>query len=240
MDSNELKKKFFDVAPPKQAPAPQASVQQHKNQMINVTSGDESETTIDPMLATVATVVHREKVIETPESMRTPAETDIVPSTTEVTNEPETPVTVEQTTAEPTPVDATRSEPDTVPEPMAETIESPPTVDPLPETANADTEQSAPVDSPDTQEQPADKDVPVIETETYAASDALPDDSQKLAGDTKATMQDPKIYDTNVYHVPIKETVHGHGSAKAAFAFGALCAVVAVAAAVYFMVKLGS
>lgn len=240
MDSNELKKKFFDVAPPKQAAPAQASVQQHKSQMISVNSDDDTETTIDPMLASVNAVVHREKVIETPDSLQNISEPAVKSDAVKQAQEPEEPVSAEPTEEQSNSVAPTPIEPIAEPAATVEAIETPPTVDPLPETVVAESEQTAAPESSNSEEQPDDKDVPVINTEPYAASDALPDDSQKLAGDTKASMQDPKIYDTTVYHVPIKETVHGHGSAKAAFAFGALCAVVAVAAAVYFMAKLGS
>ena len=129
------------------------------------------------------------------------------------------------------PVEEHADVPTDAPEPVK--VEAP-TVDPLPEQAPAQPEQVAEAKPAE----PEDKDVPV--SEVYQASDALPDDTEKAANAIKDGMQEPKLYDTTAYHVPIKETHHGHGSTKAALVFGALCALIAVGGALYFMFVIGT
>lgn len=46
----------------------------------------------------------------------------------------------------------------------------------------------------------------------YEASDALPDMSQQLTTKLTNDMQTPRIYDTKEYIVPIKDTMHSHGT----------------------------
>ena len=45
----------------------------------------------------------------------------------------------------------------------------------------------------------------------FEASDCLPDENEKRTAEITDNMQAPKIYDTNEYFVPIKNTTHNHG-----------------------------
>jgi hypothetical protein len=83
-----------------------------------------------------------------------------------------------------------------------------------------------------------DKDVPIPE-EQFASADITEDPGKKVAEAAKAEMQEPKIYDTKEYYVPIGKMHHKHGSKKGAFVFGVICAVVVVATTVCVMYKLG-
>jgi len=86
-------------------------------------------------------------------------------------------------------------------------------------------------------EEPAD-DSKIIPAEPFAATDALPDPGETAADEAKDDMQDPKIYDTKEYFVPIGNTHHKHGGLKMAFAFGILCAAAVVGAIFYYALKL--
>jgi len=83
------------------------------------------------------------------------------------------------------------------------------------------------------------EDVPASSDDKFATSDGLPDASQAAAKEAAENMQDPKIYDTKEYYVPIGVTHHKHGTAKAAIMFGILFAIIVVGGILYFMVKLG-
>lgn len=69
--------------------------------------------------------------------------------------------------------------------------------------------------------------------------DALPDPGEKAAIEAQDNMQEPKIYDTKEYYVPIGKAHHKHGNTKMAFFFGVLLAILVIAAAVYIMFLMG-
>jgi hypothetical protein len=98
-----------------------------------------------------------------------------------------------------------------------------------------DSPTKAKVNKDDATEKAQDQDKESLPKERFAATDALPDPGQKAAEEAKNNMQDPKPFDTKEYYVPIGNTHHKHGSVKAAMAFGVLCAVLAVAAALYYL-----
>jgi len=226
MDSEKVKKKFFDITPPQPSAAPSAPTVP-KRQMIAVSEATDVPVADDPLLDSKPAQIHKVDDIVPIATKETEADTpaDIVeaPKTVdkdavEVAKEvPESAVAVEATE----PVVAT---------PKAEAT----TVEPLPETtadtteANA-TDASTTIDSKET-----------LVKEQYEATDALPDPSQTAAKNIQASMQEPKIYDTTAYHIPIKDAGHGHGGVKMAFLFGAIFAVIVVAGVVYAMVQLGS
>lgn len=72
----------------------------------------------------------------------------------------------------------------------------------------------------------------------YEAVDSLPDMSEKKTTELTDTMDGPRIYDTKEYVVPIKDTMHSHGTLGKVIA-GVLSAVIIVGglvAAAYFLV----
>jgi hypothetical protein len=71
--------------------------------------------------------------------------------------------------------------------------------------------------------------------ENYTAVDSLPDPGQKKAEELQENMQEPMLYDTKEYYVPIGKAHHSHGGIKGAFIFGAICAVIVLLAFLYFM-----
>jgi hypothetical protein len=73
-----------------------------------------------------------------------------------------------------------------------------------------------------------------VATVEYSA-DPLLDNSQKSTNDTKDTMQQPAVYDTKEYYLPIKESHHGHGSKKQAIIFGIIFAVLLVVMIVFYL-----
>lgn len=72
----------------------------------------------------------------------------------------------------------------------------------------------------------------------YEASDSLPDFSEKKTTEMTNDMDSPRIYDTKEYIVPIKDTMHSHGTAGKVIAgvVSAIVVVSAVLAAAYFLV----
>jgi|GEM_PF-6453581 len=214
MDSDEVKKRFVnDVAPPALPSTP--TVVPRNRQTIAI-SEDVSEPQADPLLPPSEYVAQR-KVVPGPEKVLVPESTS-VPSLVAVASVPsETP----EPGVVPAPVEFSDSE-------IKEAVE-PTTVSPLPETPAAQKVEQAPVAE--------DKDEPA---DGYQVSDALPDTSERSASAIKEGMQDPKLYDTTAYHVPIKETHHSHGGLKAALAFGTVFAVVVVGGAIYLILRLGS
>lgn len=66
------------------------------------------------------------------------------------------------------------------------------------------------------------------EQKMFEASDSLPDDNDKRTAEITDNMQSPKIYDTNEYFVPIKNTSHNHGGAQIILAGLLSASIVAV------------
>jgi hypothetical protein len=62
-----------------------------------------------------------------------------------------------------------------------------------------------------------------------------PDSSQIMTAHAEENMQNPKLFDTKEYHLPITQSVHGHGSKLGAILFGLIFAVLAALAAIYFL-----
>lgn len=77
---------------------------------------------------------------------------------------------------------------------------------------------------------PAEAPTPDRPTSPYEASDSLPDMSQKMTTAATDEMQSPHIYDTKEYIVPIKDTMHSHGT------FGKIMAGIISAAVVTALV----
>jgi len=109
-------------------------------------------------------------------------------------------------------------------------IEKEPLEQTEPEAASEAPLKAAPKEESNTILSPADR---------FTASDALPDPGQTASDEAKEEMQDPKIFDTKEYYVPIGVTHHSHGGLKMAFAFGILCAVVVVGAILFYVLKIG-
>jgi hypothetical protein len=127
-------------------------------------------------------------------------------------------------------------------------------IKPLSEAASEETTETPNVDSEKEIDQPADVDVQKVEQEqpaepeeertegtpapvkeeAYGSIDGLPDPDEKRADEVAEGMESPKIFDTKEYHVPIKETRHGHSLALT-FLVGGIFAIVVVGAAVYFL-----
>jgi hypothetical protein len=117
------------------------------------------------------------------------------------------------------------------------------TVKKIPETEESPAADTGPEDSvtgsggSDNQES-VDKDVPMSE-EQFASANITEDPGKKAAETAKADMQEPKIYDTKEYYVPIGRAHHKHGGLKGPFVFGIICAIIVVAVALYAMYLLG-
>ncbi len=62
-----------------------------------------------------------------------------------------------------------------------------------------------------------------------------PDSSQLMTAKAEEEMQNPKLFDTKEYHLPITQSVHGHGSKAVAIVFGIIFAILALAAALYVL-----
>ncbi len=87
---------------------------------------------------------------------------------------------------------------------------------------------------------PEDEELQHMPTEQRLASpgtvsDAIPDVSQKLTAVAEANMQQPKVFDTNEYFVPIEETVHKHGHVRESLIFGSILAIVVVVAMIFVL-----
>lgn len=66
------------------------------------------------------------------------------------------------------------------------------------------------------------------ENEDYVSTDAVPDapsSTDLKNSDTTSSMQQPKIFDTNEYFVPIHETSHRHGFVKGSLIAGLVAAI---------------
>jgi hypothetical protein len=93
----------------------------------------------------------------------------------------------------------------------------------------ADTKDTKPTEVPSEKTGPA---------SPYEAVDSLPDMSEKKTTELTDQMEGPRIYDTKEYVVPIKDTMHSHGTLGKILA-GIISAVIVVGglvAAVYFLV----
>ncbi len=222
MDANDVKKKFFDVTPPSTSPA---KVSPKKRQVIVNEPNEESNDTILPTTEfeeakppeAAKVEVKREKIVQPPES---DDKSEEAKEKTEPT--PET-LTVASPVVETEEVNS-QIEPEVEKTPEDVPLKEELGVNPLP---TVEPEQEAPTI---TNPEPEDVDTPI--TTTYSATDSLPEDTTTDA--TKTETQEPKIYDTTAYHIPIKETTHGHGT-KSAFIFGTVFALVFVGGLVYVL-----
>ena len=215
MDANDVKKKFFDVTPPS-APAVQKATIKKRQVIVSdpTESTDESaeatttQIAADPAKTSKKLTVKHEKIVAPPQPSDTVSTESVEDAPTTATPPPE------PTEGEPVDVSATdaNSEPPAPPEPIGS--------DPLPVA-----KEEPPVEQ--TPPQPEDTDTPV--SQAFTVTDALPEARPALTG---TEVQEPKIYDTTAYHVPIKETTHGHGTVSA-FVFGAIFAVVTVSGIIY-------
>lgn len=61
----------------------------------------------------------------------------------------------------------------------------------------------------------------------------LPDSADKLAHQTEAKMQTPKLFDTKEYHLPISQSTHSHGFLVGSIIFGVLFAIALVGLVVF-------
>jgi hypothetical protein len=143
------------------------------------------------------------------------------------------PTVAEESSASPTPSEpgageSVETEPDEPQKLIATTAE--PSADTGPEVSVTG---SGGQDAPE----PANKDVP-IPGEQFASANITEDPGKKTAETAQAEMQEPKIYDTKEYYVPIGKMHHKHGGMKGAFIFGIICAIVVVTTTVYVMYKL--
>lgn len=76
-------------------------------------------------------------------------------------------------------------------------------------------------------------------TVEYSA-DPLPEQVQKKPKNEESVevIQQPTIYDTKEFYLPIKESYHGHGSKKIAIIFGVIFAIIIVAIAIYYFASI--
>jgi hypothetical protein len=107
-----------------------------------------------------------------------------------------------------------------------------------PESAATPADDNAPSIDATEKVLPPDKDVSAT-VERFAVVDSLPDPGEKVTEVVQENMQNPKIYDTKEYYIPIGHAHHKHGSLKMAFIFGIICALAVVGAAVYVMYFMG-
>lgn len=244
MDANDVKKKFFDITPPSSAAsnskAPkivpqkrQVMVSEPDSQPADVLLppsevGTSSEKTVKPPTTQKAKTILPPAPEETAAKKADDTKEDSVKEAESIVPSP----SVETEVAEASEGQTTELPPSELTDSTPASSDEMPAVDPLP-TSTAQEPEEAPVSEPE----PEDKETPV--TDTFSAKDSLPDDSQKAADAIKTEMQEPKIYDTTAYHVPIKETMHGHG-VTSAFVFGAIFAVITVAGIILAVIKFGA
>ena len=62
-----------------------------------------------------------------------------------------------------------------------------------------------------------------------------PDPSQLMTAKAEADMQNPRLFDTKQYHLPITQSVHGHSWLVVSIIFGVIFTVVLAAAILYFL-----
>jgi hypothetical protein len=249
---SDTDKKYFDVAKPRNTQAAGAPVVKNsKRQMINIIDDKKPpEETSPKSNSEDDTKSFDDTLMDQPEAS--------VPATKPLSHpDLDVPVEIEYEEEKP---DDTDKQDEKKPE---STDEGKPFVDPLPgtiekepeppkkddpEPAKEETEEvdEASADQKTVQSESseqavkkAEPDEPASSTERFATTDALPEASQPATDEAKDEMQDPKIYDTKEYYVPIGNSYHSHGGLKMAFAFGILCAVIVVGAIVYYMLKIG-
>lgn len=133
----------------------------------------------------------------------------------------------EEVVEEPEPEEEKAEEQETKQEPKADKSAGEKVVKPLEDSENKD----QPI------EEKPQPDTPAPPPERFSAIDALPEE-EKTTEEVKEGMQDPSIYDTKEYYVPIGNTHHSHGGLKMAFAFGLLCAVIVVGAIIFYMLNI--
>ena len=126
-------------------------------------------------------------------------------------------------------------------EPLAE-VQPDSKTEPTQESPAKPADDKTPEESPkDSKEQPAQepegKDVPIPQDQ-FANTDSVENNNKKTAVPAE-DIQDPKIYDTKEYYVPIGKIHHKHGGLRGAFVFGIICALLVVAATLYVLYRLG-
>jgi hypothetical protein len=65
--------------------------------------------------------------------------------------------------------------------------------------------------------------------ESFESTDALPDDNDKRTAEVVDKMQQPRIFDTKEYFVPIHETTHSHGFVKGSIVAAVVTVVIMLA-----------
>lgn len=232
MDADDVKNRFHDILPPGSANKPTELNMQSRKMMVNdpmltqPNPTNESETNPDTEDATEPAFKGNNYKI--PEPVKEPADENAEPTEAPKLETSESP-TIAEAEAEATPITAT-TEPAVAPE-QPKPYEEPVATT---ETAESNVPASQPEANPASETTPATEE-PV--TSSFTSVDGLPDSSTQDVNAVKDGMQEPKIYDTSVYHVPIKETVHGHGAVKSALIFGAIFAIVVVGAVVFILFK---
>lgn len=204
--------KVFDVAPPATAPEKQAT-QTVPVRKIMVTDPNPSEATTAP------------EVTETSEDQKNVSRKapTIAPINLAVTAEQP-----EQQAEAPAETDSADPKPEAI---TGQTTEAEAQEPALPETSEDETSEKEDPEKDEPDEAP---DTPI--KESFASTDALPNDSQRASAAAKETMQDPKIFDTKAYYVPIGNTKHKHTHARNSAIAGFITAAV-VLGAVYVYVK---
>lgn len=268
MDADEVKNKFFDVVPPDNVAKPeQLNVPSRQVMVHDIIQPPQAvpevhrETVVDPMLvqpkpgAVTETQSDTEPAVEPPEAAESQSsviEVENIPPAADVQTDeivveipdiPEQIVGNDQTESRQETVDLSDTAIDEGPKAVTpideDEAKEPETVSgdaiPEPQVSNTQTTVETPTEP---SESPEAKDT--IVTPSYSSVDSLPDKSEAAANSLKDDMQEPKIYDTSVYHVPIKETVHGHGGVKSALVFGLIFAIVVVGGLVFVIFKFGS
>lgn len=131
----------------------------------------------------------------------------------------------------------------------ATTISSEKVINPLPTTKPAQSDElpkdmSKPSNLSDT---PKENDTDMLSAkedttllhERFTVTDSMPDPGEQVAKTAQDNMQNPKIYDTKEYYVPIGDTHHTHGNLKGALIFGMICAIIVIGAVIYLMFRVG-
>lgn len=202
---NNGRKKVFDIAHPEQTQA----VAKPKKILLQEPTEDTFEATTAPELTTKssANVVSRKSMtIE-------PIVAEEAASTAPVETVPESAMAKEAETTEPE-------------QPEAEAEEEELETEEQIVTETAEPEEEKPEEP---EEEPA---API--KESFGMVDAGLDDSQRATAAAKEAMQEPKIYDTKAYYVPIGNSHHKHGHVAGAIVAGILTAAAVALAVLYF------